>query len=195
SDTPRLRKDKPVKYETPEGQRNMLDVHPSRREFLQQPDVHLIFTEGVKKADALAGVGYPVVALSGVWSWRTKNESGATTVLGDFEDIALQGRGVSLIFDSDARTNPNVRMALERFAEFLRSRGAKVRLVLPPELPSGEKQGVDDYLARGGTMEALYTMPGNAEREELFDSWEPVNLAELGERDPLLPDMAGGGVP
>jgi hypothetical protein len=192
-DTPRTRDGKPIKYETPGGQRNMLDVHPSKRELLHRADVHLIFTEGVKKADALTSIGYCAVALSGVWNWRSKDGP-----LGDFENVVLRGRDVSLIFDSDARTNPNVRLALERFAEFLRSRGAaSVRLVLPPAGPHGEKQGVDDFLARGGTMEALYTMPENTPREadELFDSWEPVNLAELGQRDPTLPDMAGDTLP
>lgn len=190
--TPRERKGKPVKYETPEGQRNILDVHPSMRAFLSDAQTALLITEGVKKADALTSLGYVTVALSGVWNWRGTNEHDTTGPLGDFESIALKDRSVVLLFDSDARTNPNVRLALDRLAEFLRSRGAQVRLVLPPAGPYGEKQGVDDYLAAGGTVAELFAMPDNALRVdgEIFDSWDPVNLTGLGERDPLLPNLA-----
>ena len=54
ADVPRLRDGKPVKYETPQGAKNMLDVHPRMTQHLGNPAYSLIITEGVKKGDALS---------------------------------------------------------------------------------------------------------------------------------------------
>jgi Domain of unknown function (DUF3854) len=120
-----------------------------------------------------------------VYGWRMK-----TGALGDWEAVALKDRAVYLAFDSDSRTNRNVQVALQRLAEYLRSRGAKVTLVIPPPAADESKQGVDDFLGSGRTMDELFA-PANIEaQEELFDSWEPIDLSKLGERDPVLPDLA-----
>lgn len=186
-DAPRISKDgKPVKYESPQGARNMLDVPPRMRPHLGAPNVTVIFTEGARKADALASLGYCAVDFSGVWNWLSDGKP-----LGDFEAL---GRGFDaiLMFDSDARSNSNVRLGLERLGTFLRSRGAKVRVALPPDGPDGSKQGVDDYLAAGGDFNVLFGLPENlgGADDELFDTWQPVNLSMLGERSPTLPDLA-----
>ncbi len=68
----------------------------------------------------------------------------------------LRGRTVYVCFDSDARTNRNVARAMRRLGKWLRSRGvSKVLYVLPPDHPLVGKTGVDDYLARGGTIPDL----------------------------------------
>ena len=46
-----------------------------------------------------------------------------------------------------------VRLAATRLAEFLKSRGATVHLVSLPDLDDGSKQGVDDYIATGHTVD------------------------------------------
>jgi hypothetical protein len=61
-----------------------------------------------------------------------------------------------LLFDSDARSNESVLDALRKLASFLESRGAVVRWVLPPPGPNGEKWGIDDFLAAGGDLDALF---------------------------------------
>jgi hypothetical protein len=48
-----------------------------------------------------------------------------------------------------------VQKALEGLVEFLRSRGAIVEIVYLPEGEDGRKQGVDDYLASGGSVKEL----------------------------------------
>ena len=45
--------------------------------------------------------------------------------------------------------------AMRRLREFLRSRGAAVRICLLPPGPHGEKTGLDDFFVRGGTVQQL----------------------------------------
>ena len=123
-DIPRVVKGKAVKYETPRGTKMVLDVHPAARHWITDPAVPLFITEGIKKGDALVSTGMCAIALLGVWNWRGSNDSGGKTALADWEYIALNGRRVYVVFDSDVVTNPAVHSALTRLGEFLKSRGA-----------------------------------------------------------------------
>jgi len=155
-DHPRLSaRGKPVKYENPAGSSVHLDVPPRCREQLGNPNVPLWITEGVKKVDALASYGACAVGLTGVWGFKGRNPLGGTTILADFDYIAFKGRGVYIVFDSDAASNPHVRLALARLAEHLRRKGAAVHIIRIPAGPNGEKVGVDDYLAQGHTLNDL----------------------------------------
>lgn len=123
-DHPRERNGKSVKYETPVGQRNGIDVPPGVGRMLGDPAIPLWVTEGVKKADAGALHGLCIIALPGVWSWRGKNEHGGKVAVADWNDIALNGRRVILAFDGDVARKPSVRKALDALAAYLRTRGA-----------------------------------------------------------------------
>ena len=127
-DSPRIRENKPVKYETPYQQRNGLDIPPvdTVRDALGDPNVPLWVTEGTKKADC--GVHYQlcIVALSGVWNWRGTNDMGGKTAIADWNDIALTGRRVILAFDGDVVRKRSAAKALCALAEYLKYRGAKV---------------------------------------------------------------------
>ena len=147
-DSPRDRSGKPVKYETPVGQRNGLDVPPGVGESLDSPTVPLWVTEGVKKADAAALAGLACVALPGVWSWRGSNERGGKTAIADWHDVALNGRRVILAFDSDVTRKRAVRGALDALAAYLTTKGATVEYLHLPDDDPG-KTGMDDYLAAG----------------------------------------------
>ncbi|MCZ6799194.1 MAG: hypothetical protein O7F12_01770, partial [Nitrospirae bacterium] len=48
-DTPRIKEGKPIKYETLAGSRMTLDCHPVIRKQLQDPNIPLWITEGIKK--------------------------------------------------------------------------------------------------------------------------------------------------
>ena len=148
-DTPRIKDGKPIKYETPQGSRMVLDVHPAARAALANPETPLFVTEGIKKGDCLVSHGCCAVALLGVWNWRGTNELGGKVSLPDWEAVALNGRQVYVIFDSDVMLKPQVHAALARFKPFLESRGARVLLIYLPIDPSGRKTGVDDYLVCG----------------------------------------------
>ncbi|MBM3456907.1 MAG: DUF3854 domain-containing protein, partial [Armatimonadetes bacterium] len=157
-DVPRLAANgRTVRYEYPRGTSMVLDVPPAVRRYLDDPAVPLVVTEGVKKGDALCSVGRCAVALLGVDCWRGSRATGGRLVLPEWEHIALNGRLVNLAFDSDL-VHPDkgaLRGSTRRFVEWLRSRRARVRLWLIPPGPDGGKQGVDDYLAGGGSLGAL----------------------------------------
>src|SRR5829696_4501731 len=124
-DQPRIgKKGKPVKYETPSGTRMVLDVHPFAREMLGNPAVPLFITEGIKKGDALVSRDLCTVALLGVWNWRGTNQYGGKMALPEWESVALNGRKVYIVFDSDVMEKREVYAALCRLKNFLESRGA-----------------------------------------------------------------------
>ncbi len=154
-DTPRTTEaGKAVKYETPGGQANRLDVPPGVGPKLGDPNVELWITEGARKADAATQLGLACVSLSGVWNWRSTNPSGGKVALPDWQDVALNGRRVVLAFDSDSRSNPSVGKALDALAGYLSSKGAHVVVCQLPTAADG-KTGLDDYLAAGHGLDDL----------------------------------------
>lgn len=156
SDQPRRRGGKPVKYETPTGQRNGIDVPPGVGPQLGDPLVPLWVTEGVKKADAATLAGLVCVALPGVWSWRGSNGKGGKVAVSAWHDIALNGRRVVLAFDSDVVRKTSVHAALDQLADYLGSKGAAVEYL---HLPHDDvaKTGLDDYL-NGHTVDDLWRL-------------------------------------
>jgi len=146
---------KVIKYEYPKGEPMHVDCPPMCRSLLGNPKVRLWITEGQKKADALASIGECAIALLGVWNFKGKNEYGGTTLLADFDHIAFEERDVRIVFDSDVATKPQVHQALQRLSYHLREKKARVSVVYLPAAPGGAKQGVDDFLAAGNTLENL----------------------------------------
>ncbi len=148
-DNPRELGGKPNTYEMPAGSRNLLDIHPRFRDELGDPTKPLFITEGVHKADVLASLGFPCLALSGVWNWRGTNAQGGSTGLSDWHDIALNEREVFIVFDSDVRSNSLVLGAMRELALYLKGKGANVHTAAPPAGEGGEDVGIDDYLLTG----------------------------------------------
>jgi putative DNA primase/helicase len=163
-DSPRVRDGKPLKYETPCGARMVLDVPPAAHAALGNPKLPLFVTEGVRKADAAVSVGLCCVALLGVWNWRGSNAHGGKVALPDWESVALNGRAVYIVFDSDIAEKRAVRAALIRLKAFLESRGGAVRLVYLAPGAGGAKVGLDDFLAAGGTVEQLLALAADEVR-------------------------------
>src|SRR5690606_359356 len=108
---PRVIDGKLLKYETPSKSRMVLDVPPVVLPNLRDPSIPLFITEGARKADAGASAGLCSIALLGVWNWRGTNEQGGKMALADWESIALNGREVYIVFDSDVMTKPPVNLA------------------------------------------------------------------------------------
>ncbi len=135
-----------------------------------------------------------IVGLQGVYGWRGTNAQGGKTALSDWEDIALNGRDVVLAFDSDVMVKDTVRDALERLSGFLSSRKANVRYLLLPNLSSGGKCGLDDFLAQGNTLADVERLIVDA-LPEAEPEWEtPIPLDDpTGPPFPLdaLPGIIG----
>lgn len=149
---PQVLGDKPVKYASSKGKASRLDVPPLVASSVMTVTTPLWITEGIKKVDALASKGLAAIALSGVWNWKRR---GGT--LGDWEDIPLKGRTVIVCFDSDARHNRMVLLAMRRLGGWLESKGVDSihYLIIPEEVNGVRVKGVDDYFAAGGTLEEL----------------------------------------
>lgn len=164
-DEPRIANGKAIKYETPKGSRMVLDVPPGARQWLGDPTRPLIITEGVRKADAAVSKGLCAIALLGVWNWRGTNEQGGKVALPEWENVALNGRQVYIVFDSDVMAKDSVHLALVRLKAFLESRHARVRVVYLPSAEGGSKVGLDDYLASGHSVDSLLTLATDQLRE------------------------------
>jgi hypothetical protein len=180
-----LRPDRPIKrksgnapkYETPTGSRITLDVNPLMLEAIRHGDGDLWITEGCKKVDSLASQGEPAVGFIGVWNMAMPKTKG-TVPLSCWHHVRLKGRRVIVVFDADARTNPDVQEALRRAVRMLEELGAVVLVVYLPAANGGDKAGVDDYLAAGGTVKELRMMAG---------PYQPVDVArERMSRDEKL---------
>ena len=148
-----------IKYELPKGAAVRLDCPPTCRPLLSDPAVPLFITEGQKKADALASRGACAVALLGVWNFKGRNDFGGTTLLADFDYIALDNRPVYLVFDSDVMSKTGVRAALERLTEHLQRKRAAVRTIYLPRVAqtvvsaaAGGTQTGTSALQAGGTQ-------------------------------------------
>jgi hypothetical protein len=154
-DDPRVIDGKPAKYESPKGQANILDVHPSSRERLADPQRALFVTEGVRKAVSAVSQKLCCIALAGVYGWKGTNAYGGPTALADWESIALKGRRVFLAFDSDVMCKCDLYTGLQRLKVFLEGRGAEVRVIYLPAGELDKKVGLDDYFAAGHTPQEL----------------------------------------
>ncbi len=137
---------KPIKYEYPAGSPNRIDCPPACRADVDNPDVPLLITEGIKKADAAVSNGLCCVALAGVWNFVGKHDSPYSALLPDWGHIPLRARKVGIVYDSDAASNSSVRLARERLGYILRGLGAHVYYIDLPAGADGSKQGLDDYL-------------------------------------------------
>jgi hypothetical protein len=174
-DKPRVKDGHAIKYEIPKNAGVRLDCPPRCQPMLQDPSIPLWITEGQKKADALASHDLCAIALLGVWGFKGKNFFGSAIFSADWDYIALKGREVRIVYDSDVMTNPSVQQALKRFIEHLQRKGAHVIAVyLPTE--HRQKVAVDDYLLSHtvqdleGLIEAPRPQPQPAAaRVELLD--------------------------
>jgi hypothetical protein len=183
----RNRDGKPMKYASPKGSPNRLDVHPRNVAAMPDPTVELWVTEGIKKADALTSRGLCAIAITGVYNWRSQHGT-----LGEWEDVQLRGRRVVVCFDADARTNRNVARAMARFGRWLRSRGATVEyLVVPPQVGDTPVKGVDDFFAAGGSVDqlraAMKATPPDL--DSLNDAFTDSRMAETIADDVLAGDF------
>jgi hypothetical protein len=166
-DDPRMIGDKQTKYETPQGSRMVVDAHPLIHEMLRDPRIPLFITEGVRKADAAISRGMCCIALIGVWNWRGTNEFGGLTALADWDVIAFKGkdtqgktfsRKMYLTFDSDVVSKKAVHEAMKRFGAFATGKGAEVAYTYLPSKSDGSKNGLDDFLSEGHSMDDVIAL-------------------------------------
>jgi hypothetical protein len=169
--------DSPMKYVWPTGLRLAFDVHPSCLDLVHRTDVDVLFTEGIKKGDALLtaaqdeGIPLLVISINGCNGWSTKLENGSSIASPDFRDISWEDRRVYVNSDSDYRTNNNVSRGWNGCATYVSSKTGEHRTSLVVTPPSGmDKQGADDFLAQGHSLGDLLEQAQTPERALSDDS-------------------------
>ena len=158
---------KAIKYESPKGARLIVDVPPMVRPYIHDPQEEFFITEGKRKADSAVSHGLKCVSIMGVSGWKSTNEAGGKTASVCWNSIALNGRKIVLAFDSDVTRKDTVQRQLAELKRYLESRDAIVRVLYLPDGPDGEKTGLDDFFARGGTVETL--------RDHISDELRPTD--------------------
>jgi hypothetical protein len=116
-------KGRQIKYDQPFGTGVRLDVPLRCVERLRDPRIPLWWTEGSKKADALASRGLVAVSTPGVDGWRSPSS------MPDLYGIPLKDRLVYCAYDSDVLANPMVRQAVLALARWMRQKGAAVSII------------------------------------------------------------------
>jgi len=109
---------------------------------LHDHTVPLIITEGELKAAKACKEGFLTIGLGGVWS--TKSQRFGCPFLPSLQLVEWARRVVTIIFDSDLKTNTSVAAAVNDLADLLAQRGAIVKTAFIPS--DGAKVGLDDLL-------------------------------------------------
>tara|TARA_B100000315_G_C14448789_1_gene528107 strand:- start:169 stop:789 length:621 start_codon:yes stop_codon:yes gene_type:complete len=115
---------------------NRLYFPDKARAVLKDVSISLYLAEGEKKALKACQSGLPCIALSGLWSWKNKNEDKLIT---DFDLIVLKNREIFVIPDNDWQEpdrmgeRKNLKDAVMELSYRLLDRGAKVFIVLLPQ--------------------------------------------------------------
>jgi len=138
------------KYIQRSGQPNRLYIPYMLEPLLKDLTKPIYITEGEKKALKAAQEGIACIAITGLWNWK---RSGTDELIRDFDGIALKGRVVCIVPDSDwldlnSKGKPkNLKQAVERLAAALQMKGARVTICA---IPASDKYkvGLDDYLIK-----------------------------------------------
>jgi predicted P-loop ATPase len=114
----------------------------------------LVIVEGEKKAACLAQLGFPVIAIAGVYNAHVKSLSDerGRWVLNPLIAGLVRGQIVFVAFDADAHTNPDVLAAAAVAAAMVLDNGARAALLAtPPALVDGKgPKGFDDLFFERG---------------------------------------------
>lgn len=154
-------------------------------EHLRDLAAPLYWTEGEKKALLLAQLGHCVVGLTGVYNWHDVDAKarGEGHRLHEYirEHYEVAGREHVIVFDADARTKPQVQLAMQRLAGVLLAAGAlSVRSCLPPD--GGGAKGIDDYAQAHGVDACSQLLTTQREViQELAPDLGCVPLAHYGD--------------
>lgn len=152
----RAGKRKPIKYDQASDAGSLVYLPPWSRESgaLMDQAQPLYFTEGEKKGLALDQLRYACIGLTGVWNYAATGDDVPANDAPERlhrtirENATVSGRACVIVYDADAKDNPQVMTAAGRLAGVLLAAGAiSVRFIVPP---SPEQKGIDDYLGTHG---------------------------------------------
>lgn len=132
-------------------------------------DIPVIVTEGAKKAGVGLSLGYPTIALVGVWNGQ---QAKGRELIDSLKIFAQPGREFIFAFDADLIVKMQVKAALEQLAQLTVSRGCPVKVA---QWSLTEGKGLDDlYVLQG--EEALHSVISNAIS---YDEWSAEDTENL----------------
>lgn len=105
--------------------------------------VGILITEGEFKAAKTCREGYACIGLGGVWNFRSGPSGQA--FLPHLNEIDWLQRRVYICYDSDFKTNPNIRASMDDLAEEVADRGGLVYVLSLPDVVEDGKTGLDDF--------------------------------------------------
>jgi hypothetical protein len=174
------------KYIHPKEEPNHLFVPPGF-DLAQAQESWL--TEGELKSLSGFLQGLPIVALGGVWSWRTSGEEAALlaegeklkdgeALLPELAQVDWSGKRVNLLYDSDITPGHKAYDAFPRLAEQLYRLGAEeVRILSLPSVAQSQKTGLDDFILARGPEQALQDLQAMKSRREPYLPWRDGGMA------------------
>jgi hypothetical protein len=190
------------------GSRNMLYLAPGTLpEWLDDTDLPIILTEGEKKCLALSDLAWYAagdaaerpawlsVAISGVRNWHgvvgkdVASDGTRVNVKGPISDLSRvnwKARAVTLLFDADVHSNPDVKIARYAVAKELRSDNRKARISFLDIPLDCRVKGVDDLIGVWGQARVLDLI-----RNSRYDPKEKVNGREYPTPNGAEPDTFG----
>jgi putative DNA primase/helicase len=138
-----------AKYLTSKGEYDAIALqHPDKdywQRVLDDPSIPIALDEGVKKAGLLMTLGFVALALCGVTMGLKK---GGKELVNNLALLAVQGRPITIVFDSDLAVKSSIQLALKALATVLKQKGCILSVaIIPLEL---ECKGIDDVWAKYG---------------------------------------------
>lgn len=111
---------------------------------VEEYDLPVAITEGLKKALSLLAHGLPAIAVRGITQWHLKGSLQLHAVI---ERFASKGRQLFILFDQDIKpkTIANVHRQVKQLGTVLEAKGCRVRC---PLWDPREGKGIDDVLYR-----------------------------------------------
>jgi putative DNA primase/helicase len=138
-----------AKYLTSKGEYDAIALqHPDKdywQRVIDDPSLPIALDEGVKKAGLLMTLGFVALALCGVTMGLKK---GGKELVNNLAVLAVQGRPITIVFDSDLAVKSSIQLALKALATVLKQKGCILSVaIIPLEL---ECKGIDDVWAKYG---------------------------------------------
>jgi hypothetical protein len=154
------------------------------KDVLQDAAIPVVIVEGELKSAAGCAAGIPTLGLGGVDVYKSTKRG--LDLLPVLADAKWSDRKVTIAFDSDVATNPNVLAAQNRLARSLTNLGAEPTIATIPPGVDGRKQGLDDLLVAA----AASGESPSAVLKNLTDAAKPypeaVALHEMNEKVVLV---------
>ena len=165
------------------------------QEFLNNVNVPVFITEGVKKALAIDELMRNqerealVIAINGVYGWKVrladqfgnKNKEAESDDLPDYDQVEWAGRQVVIVFDANVATSGHVRTARSKLHFYLRDLGALTNNVNIPAVIG--VNGIDDYIGIVGAAKAWSLLTRAVSSDVAWPNPKPVGK----EQDLLSP--------